>query len=160
VSALDVFVEIAGDVVWCTMATVDRRNRPRSRVVHPVWTRSGDELLGVVGTRPTPLGIRPTPLKRAHLQHSPFVSCSYWSPKHDVAVAECTARWEEDPAERVTIWKRIAAAPPPMGYDPSTAWPDGAEGEDWAVLHLEPWRVRAARAGDIASGAGFAVWEG
>jgi dienelactone hydrolase len=152
VRALALFLEIACDVVWCTMATVDRRNRPRSRVVHPVWTLSGDELLGVVGTRPTAL-------KRAHLEHSPFVSCSYWSPKHDVAVAECGARWEEDPAQRVAVWERIAAAPPPMGYDPSTAWPDGPEGEDWAVLHLQPWRVRAARAGDIASGAGFAAWE-
>ena len=150
-SALELFVAVAADVVWCSMATVDRRNRPRSRVVHPVWWLDGGGLTGVVG-------VRPTALKRAHLAHSPYASLSYWSPRHDVAVAECAARWEEDPLERVAAWERMKATPPPMGYDPATAWPGGPEAEDWAVLHLEPWRVRAARAESIAAGAGFEVW--
>jgi hypothetical protein len=83
------FLAIAHRVVWCTMATVDRRNRPRSRIVHPVWEISEGTLHGLVGTRPTPL-------KRAHLAHAPHVSCTYWDPAHDVAVAECAARWLDE----------------------------------------------------------------
>ena len=39
--ALDEFVSIAHRVVWATVATVDRRARPRSRVLHPLWVRDG-----------------------------------------------------------------------------------------------------------------------
>jgi hypothetical protein len=46
------------------MATVDRRNRPRSRVVHPVWEIRDGALHGLVGTRPTPL-------KRARTRRAP-----------------------------------------------------------------------------------------
>ena len=31
------FVDMAHRIVWCTAATVDRANRPRSRVLHPIW---------------------------------------------------------------------------------------------------------------------------
>jgi hypothetical protein len=32
----DAFVAIAHRIVWCTLATVDRVGRPRSRVVPPI----------------------------------------------------------------------------------------------------------------------------
>lgn len=31
------FLRITADVVWCTVATVDRRGRPRTRILHPIW---------------------------------------------------------------------------------------------------------------------------
>lgn len=31
------FVERVHNIVWCSMATVDTRDRPRSRIVHPIW---------------------------------------------------------------------------------------------------------------------------
>ncbi|MEZ4571472.1 MAG: pyridoxamine 5'-phosphate oxidase family protein [Thermomicrobiales bacterium] len=68
------FVEMAHGIVWCNVATVDREDRPRSRILHPVWQWDGDALVGWIGTGPTPV-------KQAHLNHSPFVSCSYWSPE-------------------------------------------------------------------------------
>ena len=95
------FTDIAHRIVWCTLATVDRHGRPRSRVVHPVWETTDDVVIGWVWTRPTPL-------KRAHLRHHPFVSCTYWDPQHDVAVAECDARWEMDSAERERVWGLVA----------------------------------------------------
>ena len=68
------FVEIAHRIVWCTLATVDGRGRPRSRLVHPVWTiEPGGELVGRVASR------RGSP-KSAHLAGTPFASCSYWDP--------------------------------------------------------------------------------
>ena len=32
------FVEMANRMVYCTLATVDRRGRPRSRIVHSLWS--------------------------------------------------------------------------------------------------------------------------
>ena len=68
--ALDAFMETAQRVVYCSLATVDRRGRPRSRLVHPVWERDGDGIVGWVGRRPTRY-------RRAHLDRTPFVSCFY-----------------------------------------------------------------------------------
>src|SRR4051812_40651944 len=97
------FIQTAHRVVWCSVATVDRRGRPRSRLMHPVWEATDGGIRGLVTTRPTPL-------KRAHLAHSPFVSCSYWDPHHDTAVAECHARWLET-RELADAWERVRAAP-------------------------------------------------
>ena len=76
-------------------------------------TRSGSATDdGLVGW----LTSRPTPLRRAHLAANPHVSCSYWDPAHDVAVAECRAEWVTDPAAREHAWAcfraRAAAARP------------------------------------------------
>ena len=37
------FISIAHRIVWCTLATVDRRGRPRSRLVHPIWPGGPDD---------------------------------------------------------------------------------------------------------------------
>ena len=52
-AALDAFMETAQRIVYCSLATVDRRGRPRSRLVHAVWERAGDRIVGWVGSRPT-----------------------------------------------------------------------------------------------------------
>ena len=131
---LDAFVAVAHRVVWANLATVDRRGRPRSRLVHPVWERDGASLIGLVGSRPTPL-------RRAHLAHCPFVSVAYWDPVHETAVAECAARWLPA-AEHEAAWERLRSAPAPAGYDPVIAWPEGPGSADFAVLELTPWRLR------------------
>src|SRR5919112_4318570 len=105
---LDEFVAIAHRIVWATLVTVDRRGRPRSRVVHPLWASDDDALVAWVTTRPTPL-------KVAHLERTPYVSVSYWDPAHDIAVAECHARWLRDKDERASVWERFRAPPPPLG---------------------------------------------
>ena len=48
------FVEMAHRIVWCSVATVDRAGRPRSRVLHPIWTWEDERLTGWVGTVPRP----------------------------------------------------------------------------------------------------------
>ena len=133
----DAFVTIAHRIVWCTVATVDRRGRPRSRILHPYWERTGDRLVGWITTRPTPLAL-------AHLEHSPYVSCSYWDATHDAAVAECEAEWVEDLEEKTHAWERFRAAPEPLGHDPYSIWPDGPATPDAGVLRLQPWRLRVA----------------
>jgi hypothetical protein len=146
------FVEIAHRVVWCTLSTVDRHGRPRSRLVHPVWTVEGGveggALVGRVASR------RSSP-KSAHLATTPYASCSYWDPAHDVAVAECHAAWDPDPARS---WPVFAALPPPVGFDPATVFGGGTDSPDAGVLLLRPWRLRWARATDLAAGRPATVW--
>ena len=130
------FVAMAHRTVWATVATVDGRGRPRSRILHPVWEWDGERLTGWVGTVPSPL-------KRSHLQANPYVSVSYWSPSHDTCVAECRAELLLDEAIRAAVWERLRDAPEPVGYDPSIVpgW-DEPTSDAFAALRLDPWRLR------------------
>jgi len=71
------------------------------------------------------------------------VSCSCWTDNHDTCSAECRAVWHFDDATRVRVWDLFKNAPAPVGYDPAIipAW-DGPTSESFAVLRLEPWRLR------------------
>jgi hypothetical protein len=143
------FVEIAHRVVWCTLATVDGRGRPRSRLVHPVWRIGSDgELVGRVSSR------RTSP-KSAHLAANPYASCSYWDPAHDVAVAECHAAWDPEPEESWPVFREPA---PPVGFDPEAMFAGGLSSPDAGIVVLRPWRVRWGRAADLAAGQRQAVW--
>jgi hypothetical protein len=130
------FIEMAHRIVWASVASVDRRGRPRSRILHPLWTWDGQALTGWIGTGPTAV-------KRAHLAHSPYVSCSYWSPTHDTCVAECRAELLLDDATRQRVWDAFRDAPEPVGYDPAIVpgW-DSPTSPNFAVLRLSPWRLR------------------
>ncbi len=131
---LDEFVRIAHRIVWCTLVTVDRRGRPRSRVVHPYWERAEDGLTGWLFTRPTPI-------KVAHLAHRPYVSCSYWDPAHEVAVAECDAAFADDEATRRKVWDLFSAAAAPLGYDPTILGGTDHRDPCITVLRMTPWRL-------------------
>lgn len=140
------FVAIAHEIAWCTLGTVDTSGRPRSRVVHPVWEELADGgLTGWLTTRSS------TP-KLGHVAATPYVSCSYWWEKHDVAVAECRARVVGDPGERERVWALVAATPPPAGFDPATIWPGGPQDPGFTLVRMDPWLLRFARADELAAG--------
>ncbi len=130
------FVEMAHQIVWCSVATVDRNGRPRSRILHPIWQWDGAQLIGWIATRPTPT-------KRAHLQASPYASLNYWSPNHDTCVAECHAAWAFDDATRTMVWDLFVNGPEPVGYNPAIVpdW-DSPTAAAFAALRLIPWRLR------------------
>jgi hypothetical protein len=140
----DEFIGIAHRIVWCGVATVDRRGRPRSRILHPYWERTADGLRGWVVTRRSPL-------KVAHLERTPYLTCTYWDATHDVAIADCHASWEDDAGEHARVWALYAAAPEPLGYDFHAIWPDGPGADGAALLRLEPWRLHVADAMTVAS---------
>ena len=150
-SVAEQFVAIAHRVVWCTMATVDRHNRPRSRIVHPVWEIREGALHGLVATRPTPL-------KLAHLAHAPYVSCTYWDPAHDVATADAAASWHNDDETRTWLWDKYKNAPAPVGYDPSIVpgW-TSPTAPSFGALRLEPTSIRVIKALDFANAQ---LWRG
>jgi len=130
------FVATAHRIVWASVATVDAQGRPRSRVLHPLWEWDGEQLVGWIATGPTPL-------KRAHLERTPFVSVNYWDARHDVATAECDATWHFDDDTRRRIWNAFKFAPEPVGYDPAIVpvWNDPTD-DTFAALRLDPWRLR------------------
>ncbi len=142
------FVDMAHRIVWCSAATVDRANRPRSRVLHPIWEWGDGVLTGWVGTGPTAT-------KRAHLETSPHVSCNYWAESHDTCVAECQAEWALDLTTRERVWNLFKSAPPPVGYDPAIipGW-DGPDSPGFAVLRLTPWRLRVMPGTVLLAGEG------
>lgn len=146
------FVEMAHQIVWCNMATVDTRGRPRSRILHPIWQWDGDSLVGWIATRPTAT-------KRSHLGVTPFVSLSYWSPSHDTCVADCRATWALDDATRTMVWDLFANGPAPVGYNPAIVpgW-TSPTAPAFAILRLEPWHLRVFP-GSVLLGQGGMVLE-
>jgi hypothetical protein len=149
------FVEMAHRIVWASVATVGPDERPRTRILHPIWEWDSAELVGWIATEPTPL-------QRAHLVAHPFVSVNYWAPNHDTCVAECAAELLLDLPTREATWARFAEGPAPVGYDPAMIpqW-DSPASDAFAVVRLEPWRLRVFP-GTVLLGQGGTVrtWRG
>lgn len=143
----DEFNKRVSRIVWCTVSTVDRRGRPRSRILHPIW----EGTTGYVGTGPNSF-------KAKHLAKNPWVSCSYWDPQHEMVYADCLAEWVEDPHEQRRIWELFKSTPEPYGYDPATIWPDGPDSDAFGVLKLTPWRIELYSIGDMMERGGPRVW--
>ena len=122
-------------IVWCTMATVDPRGRPRTRIVHPWWEGS----TAWVTTRPG------SP-KMAHVQAVPWASLLYWDAAHQVVTAECTARLERDPAERARVWEALVREPAPYGFDPAEIFEGGPGDPPFGLLRLGARRIELAGA--------------
>jgi hypothetical protein len=129
------FIRLTTETVWCSLTTLDRHDRPRSRIIHPIWELADS---GPVGS----LATRRSPIKTAHLEHSPHVSCAYWRPSHDAVLLQCLASWEDRPDEKHRVWKLFESTPPPLGYDPRTIWSGGPDDPDYALLRLHAWRFQ------------------
>ena len=148
------FVEMAHRIVWSSVATVDSRGRPRSRILHPIWQWDGERLVGWIGTTPTPT-------KRAHLNASSYASVNYWSPSHDTCVAECSATWGFDNETRTMVWNLFLSTPEPLGYNPRIipAW-ESPTCEAFAVIRLDPWRLRVLPGSALlGKGGEVLVWQ-
>ncbi len=134
-------------IVWCTMTTIDRKNRPRGRIIHPIWE-------GTTGWIATGRHSH----KAKHLAHNPWASLSYWDAQHQQVYAECRAEWEDDPAEKKRIWELYKSTPPPLGYDPQLFWQGGVEDPEYGLLKLTPWRIEISAIADMVKGEPPRVW--
>jgi general stress protein 26 len=132
------FIERVHRMVWCSVATVDRRGRPRSRILHTIWE-------GATGWTAT----RRHSLKSTHLAHNPYVSLAYVSDVVRPVYVEARAAWAEDLADKQRIWDLFRTAPPPLGYDPEPIF-QRVDNPEYGLLRLTPWRIELA---DV-SGAG------
>lgn len=142
------FVAMAHRIVWCTAATVDADNHPRTRVLHPIWEWVDGRLTGWIATSP----LSP---KAIDLAVHPELSLTYWDATQDTCTADCHAVWEESPTQRKAGWDRFANAPAPVGYDPAIIPPwTGPDAEAFGVLRLEPRRLRVMPGSVMLAGRG------
>ncbi|MEM7330863.1 MAG: pyridoxamine 5'-phosphate oxidase family protein [Chloroflexota bacterium] len=123
------FLERVNKMVWCNVATVDRKGRPRSRVLHPIWEGSTGWILTWRNT-----------LKSKHLAENPHVSLAYVAEPLKPVYADCTAEWIDDAQTIEYVWKLFKAAPEPLGYDPGLIF-GTQEHPNLGLLKLTPWRA-------------------
>ncbi len=148
------FEEIAEDfksrttrIAWCSVATIDRKGRPRQRILHPIWE-------GPMGWIATGRHSH----KEKHIAANPHVSLSYWDPQHQQVYVDATASWEDDAAEKRRIWDLYKSTPPPLGYDPGMIWQGGVEDPTYGLLKLTPWRIEIYGLGNMATMEPAKVW--
>ncbi len=133
-------------IVWCTVSTVDRNGRPRSRILHPIWEGHN----GWIATG------RET-LKTKHLAENPYVSLSYWDPDQKQVYVDCKAQWDDDPAQKERIWELYKSTPAPVGYDPGLIW-KGFDDPTFGLLKLTPWRIEISGLHEMTAGQPPQVW--
>jgi general stress protein 26 len=140
------FMERVARIVWCTVTTVDRKGRPRARMLHPVWEGS----TGWIATGRSSF-------KAKHLAANPYVSLSYWDPQHQQIYAECKTEWEDDLDEKKRVWELYKSIPEPLGYDLKLFW-ESPEAAEYGLLKLTPWRIEISALGDMMKGQPPRVW--
>lgn len=126
----DEFFSRVSQVVYCSMATIDLKNRPRLRVVHPVWEGSTGWVIS-----------KPDSPKARHLEHNRHVSLAYIC--HDVykpVYIDCTAVWVTDRSEQQRVWDYYKTVPPPLGFDPEPHY-GSIQHPLFGLLKLIPWRL-------------------
>jgi hypothetical protein len=123
------FIQRVHTAVWCSVATVDSQQRPRSRILHPIWERA----TGWIGTYRNSF-------KGRHLAHNPYVSLAYIADISKPVYADCSAEWVDELTEKQRIWTLFATTPPPLGYDPAPLF-GSPDHENFGLLKLTPWRI-------------------
>ena len=129
------FIARVSQVVYGTLATIDRQNRPRSRVMHPIW----EQHIGWVISWPASH-------KAKHLEHNPAVSLAYFADKAKPVYVDATAEWIDSAEEKQRIWDLHATTPPPLGFDPQPHY-GTIDHPFYGLLRLTPWRIELGNLG-------------
>jgi general stress protein 26 len=134
-------------IVWCTVATVDRQGRPRTRILHPIWEGS----TGWIATGRDSH-------KAKHIAENPYISLSYWDQQHQQLYVDAMAEWVDDPAEKKRLWELYGSTPPPLGYDLGMIWQGGLKDPTYGLLKLTPWRIELFALADMFAGKKPQIW--
>lgn len=121
------FLERVNRVIWCSAATVDENNRPRSRVLHPLWEGN----TGWIGT------FRQSK-KSQHLARVPYMSLAYIADPMKPVYVDCLAEWQDDPRDKQRFWDWVQTIPEPLGYNPADSF---TFDDTFGVLKLTPTRI-------------------
>ena len=112
-------------MVYCSAATIDSHQRPRSRVLHTIWEgRTGWVTTEAMAT------------KVKQLAANPFISLAFIADPFKPLYVECRATWQNDSATRQYFWDLSTSA----GSDPAVSW-GHVENPVYGVLRLDPWRI-------------------
>lgn len=123
------FTEQINKMVWCNVATVDSKGRPRSRILHPIWE-------GTVAW----IATRPQSHKAKHLALNPHVSLAYIADIAKPVYVDAYAEWVLDNPTKQRIWDLIAHTPSPVGYNPQPVF-GAVDDPRFGVLKITPWRI-------------------
>ncbi len=134
----DEFLARAHDAVWCVVTSVGPDNRPKARLLHPIW----DGSTGWVAT------FRDSP-KGKHIAHNPYMAVTYAKEHAKPLYIDCKVEWADDMAQKEFAWKLFNDTPPPLGYPMDVPPTDPTFG----VLKLIPWRIEL-----YALGGETSVW--
>lgn len=118
--------------VYCSMVTVDRQSRPRSRIIHPIWDGSVGWLISWPGSH-----------KAKHLSRNPYVSLAYIQDSQKPVYVDAYAEWVNDPNEKQRVWNLHQTTAPPMGFDPGPHY-GNIHHRYFGLLKLTPWRIELA----------------
>ncbi len=140
------FMDRVARIVWCTVTTVDTKDRPRARLLHPIWEGS----TGWIATGRNSH-------KAKHIEHNPYVSLSYWDPQHEQIYAECKAEWIDDMDEKKRLWDLFKSTPEPLGYDLNLFW-KSVDDPTYGLLKLNPWRIEVSTLAGMMQGQEPKVW--
>lgn len=140
----DEFDAYIGDIVYATMTTVDKKGRPRARVLIPVWEVVDGKPVGWLATYKTPV-------KEAHLANNPHTTFSYWTKRQNAVAVDTVAEWVDDLDIKKRVWDLYSrTSPRGAGYELGQFWTSPADPK-LHVLRLEPWRVQVIRGRDLRS---------
>lgn len=123
------FIKRVHTMVWCSAATVDTQNRPRTRILHPIWE-------GATGW----IGTHRNSHKSRHLSNNPYMSLAYIAEIFKPVYIECRAEWVDDLEQKKRVWEMFKTAPEPLGYDPASTF-GSPDHENFGLLRLTPWRI-------------------
>jgi len=129
------FLARVSQVVYCTMATIDRQNRPRSRVIHPIWE-------GPIGW----LISWPASHKAKHLARNPAVSLAYIPDKAKPVYVDGATEWVDSVEEQQRIWDLHRTTPAPLGFDPQPHY-GTINHQYYGILKITPWRIELGNLG-------------
>ena len=139
------FAEIADEfharvarIVWCNVASVDERGRPRSRIMHPIW----DGATGWIGTWLTSVRAKhqAPSIKVTQLRRNPYVSLAYVSEITRPVYIDAEVEVLDDPETKRQFSALARSFPAPYGYDPAEFFgpPDDPR---FGVLRLTQSRI-------------------
>jgi uncharacterized pyridoxamine 5'-phosphate oxidase family protein len=142
------FIGRVQSMVWCNVATVDSKGRPRSRILHPIWEGS----TGWIGTHRNSH-------KSHHIDRSPYLSLAYIRDVMSPVYVDCTAEWITDLDVKKRVWDVFKNTPEPIGYDPAHDF-IRYDHEDYGLLRLTPWRIDIVTFPAPSFAEGTKVWRG
>jgi uncharacterized pyridoxamine 5'-phosphate oxidase family protein len=125
----DEFIRRVHSMVWCSVATVDGRQRPRSRLLHTIW----EGMTGWICTHRNSF-------KSRHLAQNPYVSLAYITDIHKPVYVDCKAAWMDNLDQKRRVWNLFKNTPEPLGFDPAIDFVN-PEHANFGLLKLAPWRI-------------------
>jgi len=123
------FLARVSQAVYCSMATIDRKGRPRSRIMHPIWD-------GPIGWAIS----WPESHKAKHLAHNPHISLAYIYDKNKPVYVDAVTEWVEDIGEKQRIWDLHRSTPAPLGFNPQPHY-GSIDHPYYGLLKFTPWRI-------------------